>query len=265
MEPLLSRKDYPEEKELVIGVVDEVFKEIAYILLPEYDNKKAFLHISEASEKWLRDIRDELKEGQLVVCKVIRVDKAKGFIDVSLRHIPPRMKKKKLFEFKRKRKIHSIAKSLAQRLGLSLREIYEQVVWPLEDKYGDAYYAFETAAIYGDNVLKEVIKDKKLVSELYNEIKKKFVVKEVYLKAKLQVFCVEPDGIERIKKTFLNVLKKYKNKKLEAKYVSAPDYLIKYYGIDYKEIDKELTELCEHLIKEGKKNNVIISYKIERD
>ena len=262
MEGLISRKEYPEQKELVIGVVSEVFQEFAYVELPEYENKKAMLHISEASEKWIKSVKDVVKEGDVIVCRVINVNPTKGYIDVSLRHISPQQKKRKFLEWRRKNKVHSIARAISEKHGLDIKEVYEKIIWPLEDKYGDVYSVFEEAVIKGPEKIKEVIKDKKLFDILMSEIKLRFVIRKVKLVANLKVFSLAPDGIERIKKVFKEALKKWKNEDIEVKYITAPNYRLEIMDIDYKLANKKLEEFCEELVNIGKKYEVIINYEI---
>jgi len=55
----------------------------AIIKLP--GNKEGFLHISEVSEKYTKDMNSSLKEGQSVTVKVISIDNTTGKIRVSIR------------------------------------------------------------------------------------------------------------------------------------------------------------------------------------
>ena len=37
------------------------------------DDQEGFIHISELSKRWVRDVKDVAKEGDMLVCKVITV------------------------------------------------------------------------------------------------------------------------------------------------------------------------------------------------
>ncbi|HIE33962.1 MAG TPA: S1 RNA-binding domain-containing protein, partial [Candidatus Altiarchaeales archaeon] len=91
---------YPEPGELVIATVQNIFKQGAFVTLDEYGNKRGMLHLSEISLKWVRNIRNYVKEGQKVVLLVLRVNPERGHIDLSLRRVSDAQRKAKLQEVK---------------------------------------------------------------------------------------------------------------------------------------------------------------------
>ncbi|MEM1878142.1 MAG: S1 RNA-binding domain-containing protein, partial [Desulfurococcaceae archaeon] len=84
---VLPRKELPDQGELTIATVKDIHEFGAYVTLDEYADLKAFLPWSEVSSKWIRDIREVIREGQKIVVKVIRVDKGKKEVDVSLKRV----------------------------------------------------------------------------------------------------------------------------------------------------------------------------------
>ena len=262
MERIIPRNPFPKVKELVIGVVTEVFPEFAYVELPEYGGKRAMLHITEASEKWIKSVKDVVKEGDVKVFRVVNVNPEKGYIDVSLRHINPNQERRKFLQWRRRLKVHGILKVLSEKYGYDLKELYEKVVWPLEDEYGEAYLAFEESLLKGPEILEKAIKDKELVKRLYDEIQHRLSVQKVKLKANLQIYSLEPDGIERIKQVLLSIRQKYDGD-VEVKYISAPQYMIEVEDYDYKSAAKRLKAICDELVELGRQNKVFISYSLE--
>ena len=91
---------YPEAGEYVIGTVDSIFKQGAFITLDEYLGKKGMLPLSEISLKWVRNIRDYVREGQKVVLLVLGVNPERGHIDLSLRRVVDAKRKEKLQQVK---------------------------------------------------------------------------------------------------------------------------------------------------------------------
>ena len=63
----MSKEEYPEQGELVLGTVKSIFNQGAFIDLDEYTGRRGMLHISEITLKWVRNIRDYVKENQKVV------------------------------------------------------------------------------------------------------------------------------------------------------------------------------------------------------
>ncbi len=81
------RKEWPDEGDLVVGTVHKVLNYGAFGSLEEYDGKEAFIHISEVSSGWVKNIRDYVRENQKIVARVLRVNPKKGHVDVSLKRI----------------------------------------------------------------------------------------------------------------------------------------------------------------------------------
>src|SRR5207302_7807512 len=82
--------DWPDEGELVVCTVANVKNFGAFVTLDEYESKEGFIHIAEVSSGWIKYIRDYVREGQKVVCKVLKVDQEKGHIDLSLKAVKDR-------------------------------------------------------------------------------------------------------------------------------------------------------------------------------
>jgi len=90
---------YPEEDELVFCTVNNVQYNSVFVKLDDY-NKTALIHISEVSPGRIRNIRDYVKEGKVVVCKILRVNEQRGHIDVSLRRVNESQRRMKVEERK---------------------------------------------------------------------------------------------------------------------------------------------------------------------
>ena len=82
-----KKGEWPEKREIVLGTVTRVNPFSAFVSLDEYNNKEGMIHISEVAGKWVRDIRKFVKVGQKVVVMVMRVDKDKSHITLSLKRV----------------------------------------------------------------------------------------------------------------------------------------------------------------------------------
>ncbi len=80
-----KNQEWPDEGELIIGTVYKVLNYGAFAKLEEYHGKEAFIHISEVSSGWVKNIRDHVRENQKIVCRVLRVNPKKGHVDASLK------------------------------------------------------------------------------------------------------------------------------------------------------------------------------------
>src|SRR5439155_14476871 len=92
--------DWPDEGDLVVCTVTNVKNFGAFVTLDEYEAKEGFIHIAEVSSGWIKYIRDYIREGQKVVCKVLKVDKEKGNIDLSLKAVNEHQRREKIQEWK---------------------------------------------------------------------------------------------------------------------------------------------------------------------
>ena len=67
---LYKKQGYPEEEELVLCTVTNVQHHSVFVNIDEY-NLSGMIHISEVSPGRIRNIRDYVKEGKVIVCKVL--------------------------------------------------------------------------------------------------------------------------------------------------------------------------------------------------
>ncbi len=79
---LLKRTGWPEEGELVLCNVTKIMPNSVFCRLEEY-GRQGMIHISEIAPGRIRNIRDYVVEGKFVVCKVLRIDQIRGYIDLS--------------------------------------------------------------------------------------------------------------------------------------------------------------------------------------
>ena len=64
---------WPDPGELVVAKVDEIEDFGVFADLEEYEDKRGLIHISEVASGWIKNVRDHVREGQIVVCKVLDV------------------------------------------------------------------------------------------------------------------------------------------------------------------------------------------------
>lgn len=83
-----KKKDWPDLNEIVMATVTSTAKTGCYLTLDDYDSKSAFIHISEISTTWVRNVDDFIQTGQKVRVKVLGADQNSGRIDCSLKQVP---------------------------------------------------------------------------------------------------------------------------------------------------------------------------------
>src|SRR3990172_126972 len=100
---LLKREGWPEEGEIVICTVTRILPNSVFANIDEY-RRSGMIHISEVAPGRIRNIRDYVSEGRVVVCQILQVNREKGHIDLSLRRVSEIAKRKKLEEVKLEQK-----------------------------------------------------------------------------------------------------------------------------------------------------------------
>ncbi len=262
-----KRKPLPDVGELVIGTVTKVFDYGAYMTLEEYGGKEAYLPWSEVSSKWVRDIRSVVREGQRVVVKVIRVDRRKGHVDVSLKRVNPSEQRRKILEWKRAQRAEKMLEMTAKSIGKTLDEAYEEVGWKLEDYFGEIYAAFEEAAYRGPDVLREAGVPEEWIEPLMDQIRKHIVIKKIKIQGIITLFTLAPDGVERIKKALtapLMELNLSKNLALRVYTIGAPRYRVEVIATDYKEAENLLRQYLSKVEKLADELDLQFSFEKER-
>ena len=101
-------KEWPEEGDLIVGTVHKVLNYGAFAKLEEYEGKEAFIHISEVSSGWVKNIRDYVRENQKIVARVLRVNPKKGHVDASLKRIREDQRTRRMQQWKIEQKAEKL-------------------------------------------------------------------------------------------------------------------------------------------------------------
>jgi len=250
------KEEWPELGELVVTSVNQITHYGVYVKLDEYD-KEGFLHISEISSSWVRNIRDYVHEGEKVVLKVLRVDPEKKHIDLSLRRVTRRERIEKTLQWKQTKKAESLLRSASQKLGIPVEQVYEKAGVPLEQTFGSIYEGLEKTAREGVDVLLEKGLPKDLADVLAEVAKDKIRISMVKTRGILNISCPKPDGVVRIKEALqkAQTVKVPRGAEVKIYTVSPPKYRIEVTASDHKEandIMKRATDTAiEGIMKAG--------------
>jgi len=251
---LIRRDEWPEVGELVVASVNKIMDYGVYVMLDEY-GKEGFLHISEISSSWVKNIRDFVREGEKVVLKVLRVDPEKGDIDLSLRRVTKRERREKTLLWKQSKKAESLMRSVSQRLKMPLKELYEKAWVPLEEAFGSVYEGLEKAAREGTEPLLKIGLSSELAEALAKIAQEKIRITNVKVKGTLSIACTKPDGVLRIKKTLIEAKKVEipSGSTVRIYVVSPPKYRVEVTAQDYKTANAILHKVSETAVQGIKK------------
>ena len=120
----------------------------AYVKLLEYDNIDGMILLSELSRRRIRSIQKLIRVGRNEVVVVLRVDKEKGYIDLSKRRVSAEDIVKCEERFNKGKMVASIMRHVAEKTKTPMETLYQDIGWPLNKKYGHAVDAFKLSITY---------------------------------------------------------------------------------------------------------------------
>ena len=136
----------PEEGELVVATIKTVKQNGAYVDLDEYQGIEGFIFIGEIASGWVKNIRGFVREGQRVICKVLRTRRDGTSLELSLKSVSEERRRDRLQEWKNEQRAQQLLKVLGEKVGWSTTDLEEQST-ELVDAFGTLYTAFEEAAM----------------------------------------------------------------------------------------------------------------------
>jgi translation initiation factor 2 subunit 1 len=252
---MLYRKEgFPDEDELVLCTVTAVHGNGVFAKLDEYD-KTGMIHISEVSPGRIRNIRDFVVEGKKIVCKVLKIDRKKGHIDLSLRRVNEGQKRKKNNEIKQEQKAEKIVEGVAKKLNMDVKELYNKIGGRIFEKYEYMHECFNDLVV-GKTSLEKIGVEEGFAREMTEAVKEKIRPPEVQVKGVLKLTSYDPDGIEIVK----GALKKAVGENISVKYKGAGEYNVIVNAPNYKEAEKILKNSVDKATRYMEKKKGIISF-----
>jgi translation initiation factor 2 subunit 1 len=235
------RKEWPDEGDLVVGTVQKVLNYGAFAVLEEYPGKEAFIHISEVSSGWVKNIRDHVRENQKIVAKVLRVNPHKGHVDVSMKRIREDQRTRKIQQWKIEQKAEKLLEFSAKNIGKDLDLAYEEVGYYLMDEFGDLYGAFEVAAEEGVETLLNREIDEKWAEAITDIAKKNISPPEVQITGYVDLKSYVANGVDVIKDALVSV----NDEHIRIQCVGAPRYRMTVKSSNYIEAETILKDAAQ--------------------
>ena len=245
-----EKDGWPDAGDLIVGTVSRVLPYGAYVTLDEYEKREGLIHISEISSTWIKNIRDYVREGQKIVAKVLRVDPAKGHVDLSLRRVTGREKKDKMVAFKKANRAEGLLKLAAERLGITPEEAYSRLGSKIEDHFAGLYEGFEEVVEKGGAALVKIgisEEDANIIAEITQS---KLKIPKVKIKGILELQCSGPDGVNTIKEILLKSknIRRPRETDVSIYVVAAPRYRVEITAKNYRDAEKVLHNLTENAL-----------------
>jgi len=196
---------FPEIEDVVMVNVRSIADMGAYVHLLEYNNIEGMILLSELSRRRIRSINKLIRVGRTEPVVVIRVDKDKGYIDLSKRRVSPEDIERCTEVFSKGKAVNSILRHVAQimefKTNEQLEDLYKQTAWHFEaktKKKGSSYDWFKQA-VQDPTLLDECNLDEQIKKVLLEQINIKLTQQAVKIRADIEVSCYTYDGIDAVK------------------------------------------------------------------
>src|SRR3989344_3487318 len=237
---LYKKENFPEEGEIVLCTVKKILPNSVFVVLDEYKDREGIVHISEIAPGRIRTIRDFVAEGKKIVCKILRVNRERNQLDLSLRRVTVSMQKaKKLLEY------------VAQQNKTTLEVLHKQIGEKLIKTFGSLNAAFNESLIQGEKILVNAGVDSNLAKKITELIQTRMKPAEVEVTATVELKSRAANGIDVVKQVIKKTKENGKTKKYDPlfKYLGAPRYSMTIKAVDYKSGDIALRDIGEFLVK----------------
>lgn len=248
-------KRLPRVNELVVCRIIKINPHSAIAQIIEYD-LTGLIHVSEIASRWVRDIREFVKEREFVVCMVI--ESYPDHISLSLKRVHREDSARKLNEFKREKRAEKLLEMVGKSLGKTLEQTKEEIGNLLIEEFGSITKVFELSLKSPD-----LLKIKGIPGEWAEAIteiaRKNYAEKTFEVKGWLKLITYEPNGVELIK----SVLLRAKKEGLSVQYISAPKYVLEGQGKNYKDTENKVRTVGEEIVKEFGKHGEA-SFELEK-
>ena len=180
-----------------------------------------------------------IKVGRVEPVMVLRVDKEKGYIDLSKRRVSPEDVAAAEEKYNKSKMVHSILRHVAETTpGHTLEELYEHMAWPLYESHGHCFEAFKQMVSDPDRVLNALKRpdgspavDAAVKEALVKDIRRRMTPQPLKIRADVELTCFAYDGVMHIKDAMRAALAKSGNQeeggiKISVSLVASPLYVV---------------------------------------
>jgi translation initiation factor 2 subunit 1 len=221
---------YPEIESVVMVNVRNIADMGAYVSLMEYNNIEGMILLSELSRRRIRSIHKLIRVHRNEVVMVLRVDKEKGYIDLSKRRVSPEDVAACEDRFNKAKAVHGVLRHVAERRKFYLEDLYVKIGWPLYKKYGHAFDAFKLAISDDKNVgdpFEELDIPQDLKEELRTYILRRLAPQPVKIRSDIEVSCFTYEGIDAIREALsAGIAVGTENSSIKIKLIAPPIYVL---------------------------------------
>ncbi len=238
-------KAWPGEGELVVCTVDAVKDFAAFVKLDEYEGRQGLIPISEIATGWVKYIRDHIREGQKVVCKVLHVDPIRGHIDLSLKDVNEHQRREKIREWKNEQKAQKWLGFATDAAGVDARKVRDAIF----QKYTLLYPFFEDVVLHPEEAFEGLEIEQRVKEAIVQTATQNIRIPKVTISGYLELSSTKPEGVNIIRRALRSAQPKIPDVDIDLTYVGAPIYRMKVTAPDYKTAEKAIERASSAAIR----------------
>tara|TARA_B100000003_G_scaffold55144_1_gene48722 strand:+ start:9334 stop:10125 length:792 start_codon:yes stop_codon:yes gene_type:complete len=239
----------PEEGELVVVTVKSVKQNGVYVDFDEYPGLEGFIFIGEVASGWVKNIRAFVRDGQRLICKVMRTRKDGSSLELSLKSVSEERRRDRLQEWKNEQRSNQLLKVLSEKVGWN-DETREQNYEDLVEAFGSLYSSFEEAAT-DENALADAGFEGTWIKEFIDIAVENIIPPFVEIRGNFTLSINVPNGINVIKDA-LSTAEEFSSSEEEISvscfYNGAPEYRIELKAPDFKTAEDLWIEVSNSVV-----------------
>ncbi len=248
---LHEKTGLPNESDIVMCTVTKIHYHSVFVRLNEFNNLSGMIHISEISPGRIRNLNDYVKEGKVIVCKVLKVNQERRQIDLSLRRVSEHHRRAKVDGIKQETIAEKIIEYVAKKHKIELKDLYGQLIAKIFEDYDSVYDFFEDY-VAGEAKLTDYA-PKEFVKDLDEIIKQRIKKPEVTIKGEFELKSYDSHGLDIIKKALQSALE-VDNERTAITYLGAGRYKIIITTDTYQQAESILEKATKKVQKAMKKD-----------
>ena len=239
----------PEEGELVVVTVKNVKQNGVYVDFDEYPGLEGFIFIGEIASGWVKNIRTFVRDGQRLICKVMRTKKDGSSLELSLKSVSEERRRDRLQEWKNEQRSIQLLKVLGDKVGWeeSQRNTMSE---DLISAFGTLYASFEEAAMNESSIVDAGFEGE-WIKEFIEIAIENIIPPFVEIKGSLNLSINIENGVEVIRDA-LQSAENYTSEKDEISvmcfYDGAPEYRIVLKAPDFKTAEDLWVEVSNTIV-----------------
>ena len=231
----------PQTGDIVVCRISKVLDYGVFVKLLEFNDQAGFVHISQVSSSWIKNIRNFVKENQIRAAQVIAINSQKQQVDLSFNKVGSEKQRLKIEEFKQFKRSQKLIDILAKSQKISFEDAWKEVALPLLEKTDSLYDAFQAIRLEEHDLLLGI--PKKWHAPLLELIEKNIEIPQKEVKGTLSLSSKEANGVELIRSALQSAQKAAKDAKVQIYYVGGGKYMVQVSSFDYKIAEKVLKQV----------------------